>query len=55
MQKVRFPIKNVKCIVQGITVPLGTVSLGEIGFMSIRNKSGRTLINPDFRSADTWS
>ena len=35
--------------------PLGTVSLGAIGFMSIRNKSLRTLINPNFCSADTWS
>ena len=38
-----------------LTVPLGTVSVGAIGFMSIRNKYGRTLVNPNFRSADTWS
>ena len=40
---------------QGITVRLGTVSVGAIGFMSIRNKYGRTLVNPNFCSADTWS
>ena len=40
--------------IQGFTVRLGTVSVGAIGFMSIRNKYGRTLINPDFCSADTW-
>ena len=33
---------------KSITVPLGTVSLGAIGFMSIRNKSWRTLVNPNF-------
>ena len=44
----RFSIKNIKCVLQGITVPLGTVSLGAIGFMSIRNKSGRSLVNPIF-------
>ena len=46
-----FPIGDLL----GITVQLGTVSLGAIGFMSIRNKSGRTLVNPNFCSADTWS
>ena len=51
----RFSIKNVKCNLQGITVRLGTVSVGAIGFMSIRNKYGRTLVNPNFCSADTWS
>ena len=40
---------------QGITVRLGTVSAGAIRFMSIRNKYGRTLVNPNFCSADTWS
>ena len=40
---------------QGITVPLGTVSFGAVGFMSIRNKSGRTLVNRSFCSANTWS
>ena len=43
--------QNAKCI----TVPLGTVGLGAIGFMSIRNKSGCTLVNSNFCSADTWS
>ena len=28
---------------------------GAIGFMSIRNKSGGTLVKPNFASADTWS
>ena len=50
----RFSNKNVKCILQGITVPLGTVSLGAIGFMSIRNKYGRTLVNPKFHTADIF-
>ena len=40
---------------QGITVRLGTVSVGAIEFTSIRNKYGCTLINPNFCSADTWS
>ena len=31
------------------------MSLGAIRFMSIRNKSLRTLVNPNFCSADTWS
>ena len=35
-------------------VRLDTVSLGSIGFMSIRNKYGHTLVNPNFCSADTW-
>ena len=39
----------------GITVPLGTVSLGAIGFMGIRNKSGRPLANPNVCSTDAWS
>ena len=39
----------------GITVRLGTVSVGAIRFMRIRNKYGRTLVNPNFCSADTWS
>ena len=39
----------------GITVRLGTVSVGAIRFMSFRNKYGRTLVNPNFCSADTWS
>ena len=55
MQIGRFSIKNVKCNLQGITVRLGTVSVGAIRFMSIRNKYGRTLVNPNFCSADTWS
>ena len=55
MQIGRFSIKNVKCNLQGITVRLGTVSVGAIGFMSIRNKYGRTLVNPNFCSAHTWS
>ena len=38
---------------QGITVRLGAESVGAIGFMSIRNKYGRTLVNPNFCSADT--
>ena len=29
--------------------------LGAIGFMRIRNKSGGTLLNPDFHSPNTWS
>ena len=37
---------------KGITVRLGTVSVGAIGFMRIRNKYGRTLVNPNFCSAD---
>ena len=48
MQIGRFSIKNVKCNLQGITVRLGTVSVGAIGFMSISNKYGRTLVNPIF-------
>ena len=40
---------------KGITVRLVTVSVGAIGFMRIRNKYGRTLVNPIFCSADTWS
>ena len=40
---------------QSITVPYDTVILGAIGFMSIINKSGRTLVDPNFCSADTWS
>ena len=36
-------------------LPLGTVSFGAVGFMSIRNKSGRTLVNRSVCSADTWS
>ena len=40
---------------KGITVRLGTVSVGAIGLMHIRNKYGRTLVNPNFCSADTWS
>ena len=47
----RHPILDV----QGITVRLGIVSVGAIRFMSIRNKYGSTLVNPNFRSADTWS
>ena len=39
----------------GITVQLDTVVLGAIGFMRIRNKSGGTLVNPDFHSPNTWS
>ena len=54
MQKGRFSIKTVKRNFYGITVRLGTVSLGARGFMSIRNKCGRTLVNPSFFSADTW-
>ena len=42
-------------VLEGITVRLGTVSVGAIGFMRIRNKYGRTLVNPNFCSADTWS
>ena len=34
--------------VQGITVL-------SVGFVSIRNKSGCTLVNPDLCSSDTWS
>ena len=48
MQIGRFSIKNVKCNLQGITVRLGTVSVGAIRFMSIRNKYGCTLVNPNF-------
>ena len=48
------PIRQQKNV-QGITVRLGTVSVGAIGFMRIRNKYGRTLVNPNFCSADTWS
>ena len=55
MQIGRFSIKNVKCNLQGITVRLGTVSVGAIGFMRIRNKYGCNLVNPNFCSADTWS
>ena len=55
MQIGRFSIKNVKCNLQGITVRLGTVNVGAIGFISIRNKYGRTLVNPNFCSTDTWS
>ena len=55
MQIGRFLIKNVKCNLQGITVRFGTVSAGAIRFMSIRNKYVRTLVNPNFCSADTWS
>ena len=55
MQIVRFSIKKVICNLQGITVRLGTVSVGAIGFMSIRNKYGSTLVNPNFCSAATWS
>ena len=33
---------------EGITVPFSTVSLAAIGFMSIRNKYVRTLVNPNF-------
>ena len=47
MQIGRSSNKNVKYILQGITVPLGTVSLDALGFMSIRNKSRRTLVNPN--------
>ena len=54
-RKVDFIIKAVKCNLQGITVRLGTVSAGAIRFMSLRNKYGRTLVNPNFCSADTWS
>ena len=39
----------------GITVLLGTVNFGGIGFISVRNKFGRNLVNPNFCSADTWS
>ena len=39
----------------GITVGLDTVVSGAIGFMRIRNKSGGTLVNPDFHSPSTWS
>ena len=38
---------------KGITVRLGTASLGAIGLMSISNKSQCTLVNPKFCSADT--
>ena len=31
------------------------MSFGAIGFMSNRNKSGRTLVNPKYCSAVTWS
>ena len=55
MQIGRFSIQNDKCYLQGITVRLGTVSAGAIGFVSIRNKYGHTLVNPNFCSADTWS
>ena len=55
MQIGRFSIKNVKCNLQGITVRLGTMSVGAIRFMSIRNKCRCTLVNPKFCSADTWS
>ena len=55
MQIRRFSIKNVKCNLEGITVRLGTVSVGAIGFKSFRNKYGRTLVDPNFCSADTWS
>ena len=51
MQKGRFSIKTVKRNFYGITVRLGTVSLGARGFMS--NKCGRTLVNPSFFSANT--
>ena len=54
MQKDWFSIKTVKRNFYGIIVRLGTVCLGAIGFMSIRNKCGRTLVNPSFFSADTW-
>ena len=55
MQIGRFSIKNVKCNLQGITVRLGTVSAGAIGFISIKNKYRGTLVNPNFCFADTWS
>ena len=48
MQICRFSIKKVKCNIQGITVRLGTVSVGAIGFMSIRNKYGCTWSTPIF-------
>ena len=50
-----FQNSSKPCVSYGITVRLGTVSVGAIGFMSIRNKYGRTLVNPNVRSADTWS
>ena len=37
----------------GITVLLGTVNVGAIGIISVRNKFGRNLVNPNFCSADT--
>ena len=55
MQIGRFSIKSVKCNLHGITVQLGTVSVGAIRFMSLINKYGCTLVNPNFCSADTWS
>ena len=39
---------------EGITVRSGSVSVGAIGFMSIRNKYRCTLVNPNFCPADTW-
>ena len=46
---------DIQLLTSDITVRLGTVSVGAIGFMSIRNKYGRTLVNPNFCSVDTWS
>ena len=45
-----FPYNSfVKLSLKGITVPLGTASLGAMfGFISIRNKSRSTLANPLF-------
>ena len=53
-RKVGFQLRLLNVIFYGITVRLGTVSLGARGFMSIRNKCGRTLVNPSFFSANTW-
>ena len=55
MQIGMFCIRTVECSLQGITVRLYTVVLGAIGFMCIRNKSGGTLVKPDFHSPNTWS
>ena len=43
MQIGRFSIEDVTCILQGITVPLGTLSLGAKRFMSIKKTSHGVL------------
>ena len=48
MQIGRFSIKHVKCNLQRITVRLGTVSVGAIRFMSIRNKYSVLWSTPTF-------